>query len=68
LTDKIDWTKAWSKKYPVLAEYPQVVDPAPYAMKLSCLIGDLEKQYGYSRLDAFLVLKDILAKVWKAGS
>lgn len=68
VTDKIDWTKAWSKKYPVLAAYPQVVDPEPYEVKLGRLLGDLEKRYGYSRLDAFLVLKDILAKVWKAGN
>ena len=26
---------------------------------------DLEKKYGYNELDAFLVLKDILAYVWK---
>ncbi len=29
------------------------------------LLRDLEKKYGYSELDAFLVLKDILASVWK---
>ena len=26
---------------------------------------DLEKKYGYSELDSMLVLKDILASVWK---
>jgi len=67
LTDKIDWTKAWSRKYPVLAAYRQTVDIAPYAGELERLIADLEKRYGYSRMDAFLVLKDILAVVWKAG-
>ena len=30
------------------------------------MIDELKTEYGYSELDAFLVLKDILAKVWKA--
>jgi len=68
LTDKIDWTKAWSKKYPVLTSYRQRVDTAPYTKELERLIGDLEKRYDYSSLDAFLVLKDILAAVWKDGN
>ena len=29
------------------------------------LLQDLKRTYGYSELDAFLVLKDILAAVWK---
>ena len=32
--------------------------------KLNGMLEDLEKQYGYGELDAFLVLKDILAGVW----
>ena len=31
VSDKIDWTKAWSQKYPVLAQYQSQVDAAPYA-------------------------------------
>ena len=30
------------------------------------LLRDLEKKYGYSELDSFLVLKDILGSVWKS--
>ena len=26
VSDKIDWTKAWSKKYPILARYQNEVD------------------------------------------
>ena len=26
VTEKIDWTKAWSKKYPILASYQKEVD------------------------------------------
>jgi len=29
------------------------------------MIDELKTEYGYSELDAFLVLKDILAQVWK---
>ncbi|MCI9082229.1 MAG: helix-turn-helix transcriptional regulator [Lachnospiraceae bacterium] len=63
--DKIDWTKAWSKKYPVLARYQEEVDTVCYVEKLEKLLSDLEREYGYSELDSFLVLKDILASVWK---
>ena len=65
VTEKIDWTKAWGKKYPVLVTYREQVDAAPYAQGLAQLLDRLKKEYGYSELDAFLVLKDILAQVWR---
>lgn len=68
ISQKIDWTKAWSKKYPVLASYQNEVDIKDYVKGLSELLDDLEKKYGYNELDAMLVLKDILAKVWKQRS
>ena len=64
--EKIDWTKAWSKKYPVLASYQNRVDVGRYAGELERLLEELKRVYGYNELDAFLVLKDILARVWKA--
>ena len=39
---------------------------APYAAELERLLENLKKDHGYNELDAFLVLKDILARVWKA--
>ena len=65
VSDKIDWTKEWSRKYPVLARYQEEVDTSSYAVQLDTLLKDLEKKYGYSELDAMLVLKDILASIWK---
>ena len=65
VTEKVDWTKAWSKKYPILATYQGEVDVRPYAAALCGLMENLEKQYGYNELDSMLVLKDILAGVWK---
>ena len=64
VTEKVDWTKAWSKKYPILATYQKEVNTHVYAAELNRLLEDLEKEYGYSELDTFLVLKDILATVW----
>ena len=66
LEEKIDWTKAWGKKYPILLSYRQEVNVDYYALKLDGLIQELKRERGYSELDAFLVLKDILATVWKS--
>lgn len=65
VTDKVDWTKAWSQKYPILATYQKDVEIDDYANELSQLLNRLKETYGYNDLDAFLVLKDILAVVWK---
>ena len=61
---KIDWTKAWSKKYPVLGVYRQTVDVEKYGRELQKLLGQLKIEYGYNDLDALLLLKDILGRVW----
>ena len=63
--DKINWTKVWSKKYPVLGTYQSVVDVDKYAKEISRLLTMLEDDYNYNKLDAMLVLKDILAQTWK---
>lgn len=62
--NKVDWTKVWSKKYPILATYQGEVQADMYARELDKLLCDIEKRYGYSRLDSMLVLKDILAHTW----
>ena len=59
--DKIDWTKAWSKKYPVLSNYQDEVDIPSYSSRIREMFNQIQKDYGYSELDAMLVLKDILA-------
>lgn len=66
VSGKIDWTNVWSKKYPILATYQNEVKVNKYAAELSRLLDDLQKEYGYNELDAMLVLKDILAVVWKS--
>ena len=58
---KIDWTKLWSKKYPVLTTYQQEVSIEEYSSQLKEMINKLKKKHGYNNVDAMLVLKDILA-------
>ena len=65
LTDKVNWTKVWSKQYPILAQYQSEVDIEHYADGLCVLLNELKVNYGYNELDAMLVLKDILGFVWK---
>ena len=62
---KIDWTKMWSKQYPILARYQEEVDIPRFEAELRRLLDQLEQTYGYGSLDAFLVLKDILGAMWK---
>ncbi len=59
--DKVNWTKAWSTKYPILKKYQNEVDIPKYAKKIRRLFAELQKEYNYDELDAMLVLKDILA-------
>ena len=61
---KMDWTKLWGKKYPILTVYKEEVDISQYAPRLREMLGQLESDYHYSTLDAMLVLKDILAHMW----
>ena len=58
---RVDWTKAWSKKYPILKEYQKEVNIPYYSKKIRELFISLQNEYGYSELDSMLVLKDILA-------
>ncbi len=63
--NKVNWTKAWSSKYPVLATYQDEVDVEKYAKEIRKILSDLQKTYNYNELDAMLVLKDILYHEWK---
>lgn len=63
--NRVDWTNAWSKKYPVLATYQNQVDISKYAFEIRSLLNSLSKEYGFNELDSMLVLKDILYHEWK---
>ena len=59
--NKINWTKAWSTKYPILKTYQTEVDIPHYAQRIRAMLTELKNAHGYSEQDAMLVLKDILA-------
>lgn len=63
--EKIDWTNAWSKKYPILAKYQKQVNIEEYASKIREMFLKLQKEYDFNTLDSMLVLKDILYHEWK---
>jgi len=62
---KIDWTKGWGKKYPILIRYQKEVNTEEYAIKLRELLNSLKNKNNYNDLEALLVLEDILGKNWK---
>lgn len=64
IEQKIDWTSAWGKKYPILTTYQEKVEVNDYAIRIRELLDSLKARYGYNDLEAMLVLKDILSHVW----
>lgn len=64
VSQKVDWSKLWAEKYPILTSYKQEISVAEYALPLKEMLEKLSADYGYNDLDAFLVLKDILAGLW----
>ena len=53
---KVDWTKVWGKKYPILTSYQNEVNIKDYADQLKEMTDRLKREYGYNDIDAFLVL------------
>lgn len=60
--NNINWTKVWSKKYPILNKYDKEVDVEKYKKEIRRLLNKLKQENKYNELDAMLILKDILAK------
>ena len=63
--NRIDWTSAWGKKYPILIQYQKEVNIPNYARRISQMLDELKREYHYSEQDTMLVLKDILYQTWK---
>ena len=66
IEEKIDWTAAWGKKYPILVQYQREVNIPNYARRINIMLDELRQEYGYDEQNAMLVLKDILYQTWKA--
>lgn len=65
VSEKVNWTEAWEKKYPILIQYQSEVNIPNYAFRIATMLDELQEEYQYSQQDAMLVLKDILYHVWK---
>jgi len=65
IVDEIDWTNAWSKKYPILASYQSVKGINTYSEKVSELYDTFKDEFGFDDVDTVLVLKDILYQKYK---
>ena len=65
LNEKVNWTNAWGKKYPILLKYQTEVNSSNYAFRITKMFDEIKNEYGYSKQDAMLVLKDILYQSYK---
>ena len=65
LNEKVNWTNAWGKKYPILLKYQTEVNTSNYAFRITKMFDEIKNGYGYSKQDAMLVLKDILYQSYK---
>ena len=65
INEKVNWTYAWGKKYPILLQYQSEVNTANYAFRITKMFDEIQNEYGYTKQDAMLVLKDILYNAYK---
>ena len=65
IVDEIDWTSAWSKKYPILATYQGIKGINAYCDKISEIYDSFKNEFEFNDVDTVLVLKDILYQKYK---
>lgn len=65
IVDEIDWTSAWSKKYPILASYQGIQGINAYCERISKLYDECKTEFNFNDEDTALVLKDILYQKFK---
>lgn len=65
IVDEIDWTSAWSNKYPILASYGSIEGINSYCEKISEIYDRFKNEFNLDDVDAVLILKDILYKKYK---
>lgn len=62
IVDEIDWTAAWSKKYPILASYTSINGIQKYTEKISEIYDEFKDEFSMNDVDTVLILKDILSQ------
>jgi len=65
IVDEIDWSSAWSKKYPILASYQSIEGINTYCEKISELYDTFKNEFNFNDVDTVLILKDILYQKYK---
>lgn len=63
--EKINWTNAWGKKYPILIKYQSEVNVDKYKKEIRKMLNNLQNEYKFNNLESMIVLKDILYHEWK---
>ena len=67
IVDEIDWTNAWSKKYPILGNYQDMDGIVVFQKRISEMYDEFKKQFGFDDADTVLVLKDILYQTYRSA-
>ncbi len=65
--ERIDWSSAWSRRYPILASYRSLPGMDRYLEQVSILCGRVKAEFGLSELDTFLVVKDMVYRAYKGS-
>ncbi len=63
---KVDWTKVWAKKYPILEEYQNIENIDKYEKIIEDLYLKFKNEFNLNDEDTVLILKDILYKTFKS--
>ncbi|ADE72366.1 MULTISPECIES: helix-turn-helix domain-containing protein [Priestia] len=59
-----NYTLDWSKLYPILNEYQNMIDCPHYFEKIYGMVKEIMVKYKYSSEDTFLILKDLLYQIY----
>lgn len=62
---KVNWTKVWAKKYPILVEYKNIENIDIYQNKIEDLYLNFKTEFNLNDEDTVLILKDILYQTFK---
>lgn len=68
IVDEIDWTRAWSTKYPILASYQHTKGIDKYRDNVSELYDAFKDEFNFTDTDTVLILKDILYQKYKTAT
>ncbi len=65
VVDEIDWTSAWSEKYPILAKYHEDPKAKLYIKRIFEMYDEMKKEMDLSEVDTFLAMKDMVYQRYK---